>query len=150
MGPLASYFSSCRSVNSTAFSLFQHVDSCDDLLFLFQMHAKQIKTQFYSGASVKIFLFLAKCLGHSSLLLPLYICRVRHHLSFGMNYCSLQSWTAERNWACKSFSPHHCVFQYVLKLHYLKRLCNRLPPPRLLICERLSHRYSCGFFQMHS
>lgn len=37
-----------------------------------------------------------------------------------------------------SFASHCYAFQYVLELHYPKRPCNRLLPPRLLICEQLT------------
>lgn len=37
-----------------------------------------------------------------------------------------------------SFSSHCYAFQYVLELHYPKRPCSRLLPPRLLVCEQLT------------
>lgn len=37
-----------------------------------------------------------------------------------------------------SFSSHCYAFQYVLELHYPKRPCNQLFPPRLLIREELT------------
>lgn len=37
-----------------------------------------------------------------------------------------------------SFASHCYAFQYVLELHYPKRPCNRLLPPRLLIREQLT------------
>lgn len=37
-----------------------------------------------------------------------------------------------------SFSSHCYAFQYVLELHYPKKPCNQLLPPRLLICEQLT------------
>lgn len=37
-----------------------------------------------------------------------------------------------------SSSSHCYAFQYILELHYPKRLCNRLLPPSLLICEQLT------------
>lgn len=149
MGPLRSSPLLYRSVTSAAFyfSMWIPVLFCY-LFFFFHLERKSNENLIliWSKCCREWFWFLAKCLGHNSILLPLYKCRVTHSSFLWSELLQLIVLNCRKELGLWVIFTSPLCLSVCVGTAIPAKPCGRCLPPRLPWCERLSLSYCWGCF----